>query len=214
MIASRTVCHRCGSTVARYELSLDKVNVATVDDFKLLALWCSTCSGILCPECAGVHIRENSILLGYGFCPVCKERTEPANEQQIKAPMSRSLKKAPPARGFFGKLFGQAQPAPGSFAYLFVVTQYKQPTDSQVANEYLLEVANMCAPGWTSAPPQSRSKMAALWETDAVDRGQLIAWASQAFGEEFKAMSTKYDLSFSRFEHRSGSGQVLVALHR
>jgi hypothetical protein len=213
MSRARTVCHRCGSTVGHIEFSVDKVNVATVDDLKYLAFWCGTCSGILCPECSGVHVGEG-IFLGYGFCPVCEQRVEPATAHQIDSPMSAALKKPVPAQGFFGRLFGSSRPGSGTFAYLFVVTRYKQPTDSEIANQYLLEVANMCAPGWTSTPAQRGGKMAAVWDTDMVDRGQLIAWASKTFGEEFKEMSTKYDLSFSRFEHSSGNGQVLVARHR
>lgn len=201
MSHARTVCHRCGSTVVYIEFSVDKVNVAAVDDLKYLAFWCDACSGVLCAKCADVDVEVGA----YGFCPVCEQRVKPATERQIDSPMSTALKKPLPAQGFFGKLFGSSRPAAGTFAYLFVVTRFKQPTDSHLANQYLLEVANICAPGWTSTPAQSGSKMAALWDADMVDRGQLIAWAGEAFGEEFKAMSTKYDLSFSRFEHSSAT---------
>ena len=215
MNASRTVCHRCGSAVVRHGFSTDNaVNIVTADDIKILAFWCRTCSGVLCPECAGVHFCEGPSIGLDGFCPVCKGLCELATEEQVAAPMSRLLKKPPPVKGIFGKLFGQTRPTPNSFAYLFVVTQHKQPTDSKVANEYLRAVADMCAPGWTSAPAGAGSKMAALWETDAIDRAQFIGWASKAFGEEFLAMSTKYYLSFSRFEHPSGNAQVLIASHR
>jgi hypothetical protein len=128
--------------------------------------------------------------------------------------MSRSLKKPPPARGFFGKLFGQAGGEPGTFAYLFVATRHKEPANQQEAQELLYAFVSLCVPDWSSSPPDGKGRIAAYYETDVVDRGQLIAWASKAFAEKFKAMSTKYDLSFSRFEHPSGNGQVLVARHR
>lgn len=215
MNPSRTVCHRCGATVVHYELSTGKVNLLTIDEIKLMAFWCSTCSGILCTECMGVNVGEG-IFLGYGFCPVCEKRCEQANQEQIAAPISQLLKKPPKPKTFLTRLFGNSEPSSGSFAYLFAVTQCKQPDDPQLAKKYLYEVVQMCAPDWKATPAHALSKMAALWETDVVelDRVQLIAWASQAFHEEFKALSTKYDLSFSQFEHSSGNGQVLVARYR
>ena len=206
-----SVCHRCGSKVVRYEFSTDKVTVASIDELKQLAFWCAKCAGLICTECARINVGEGAFM-PYGFCLVCDQRAELATEEQMVAPMSRALKKPAPTRGWLSKAFGQPSPPAGSFAYLFVVTRHQKPQDTQTANQYLYEVAKMCAVDPSTG--QSPGKLAAAWETDPVDRGQLIYWASQAFHEDFKAMSTKYDLSFSRFEHPSGNGQVVVARHR
>lgn len=216
MSTQRTVCHRCGATVVRYEFSNVKVNIATFETLKLMALWCPACKGVLCCECAGLDFEEGC-LSGYGFCPVCKKGNELATEEHMRAPMSPLLKKPPPQEDSPGQSGDQSRPAPGSLAYFFVVTQYPNPKDSDVANYYITQVAKACGLDVTSDHFRAKlvdGKLSVYFGTDAVDRGQLIAWASEVFGEEFKAISTKYDLTFSRFDHASYEDQILVARHR
>jgi hypothetical protein len=136
----------------------------------------------------------------------------PAEEHQMTHAISPRLRTAPARKGFFARLVGPQPHPPGTLAYLFTVTQHQALSDREAAANYLQSVKEMCV-----EDPQRVSddaKLAAVWETDPVDRAQLVKWASETFGEGFEQMSTKYDLTFVRFEHMSGNGQVLIAHHR
>jgi hypothetical protein len=136
----------------------------------------------------------------------------PGEEPQMTYAISPRLRKAPARKGFFAKLIGQQPQPPGTLVYLFTVTQHQEPSDREAAATYLLSVKEICVEDSQSV--SGDAKLAAMWETNPVDRAQLVKWASETFGEGFEEMSTKYDLTFFRFEHASGNGQVLVARHR
>ena len=207
-----SICHRCGNRVVCREFSEGKVTVITVSQIRESAFFCRQCRGLLCGACAGLapSDTESSLMIGpHGFCPVCKSVAEPALEDQLTVAMSPQLRRASPKKGFLSRLFGQASRPANTLAYLFVITQHPEIADRREAAQYLVEVRQLCLQGADASYPET--KLAAMWDTKSVDRAQLVHWASEAFGETFADLSTKYLLSFVRFEDKSGNGQVLIA---
>lgn len=210
---SASICHRCGSRVVCREFG-EGITVITVSQLKETAYWCAHCEGLLCGSCGGLQpsTSDFSLMLGSAaFCAVCEKAMEPATESQMDHAMSPRLRKPPAKRGVFTRLFGSPPPEAGSLAYLFTVTQCPQPDDREVAVAYLQSVKSICVPD--DLPVSADSKFAAVWDTDPVDRAQIVRWASETFAVGFEELSTKYELTFVRFEHDSGNGQVLIALN-
>lgn len=207
---SASICHRCGSRVNRREFTFN-VTVITVSQIRDTAFYCQECRGLLCGSCAGLapSATESSLMIGIqGSCPVCKRAVEPALEDQLTVAMSVRLRRQA-KKGFIARLIDRPSHPAESLAYLFVVTQHPEIADRKKAAEYLVAIKTLGLKGPDTS--YSDTKLAAVWATDPVDRAQHIQWASEAFGEGFAAMSTKYLLSFARFEHQDGNGQVLLA---
>jgi hypothetical protein len=136
-MSKTTACNRCGSKVIHFEFKSDKVvNIVSIEDMKFEAYWCRKCLGILCVKCAKVKLSEGiSMNFRYGVCPVCSENVGPAVEDQMKAAFSQALKKP---KGWFNKVFGRSSVRPaGAVAYLFVVSEGRDPQDSQVGKRFL-----------------------------------------------------------------------------
>jgi len=212
MITS-SVCNRCGTRVIEYGCPKGKILVLTVDESKMQAQWCSHCNGLLCPECAGIKSGVGISVGGArGACPVCKHGVGLATVEQMSAPMSTQLKQPPKQKNSLAKLFSGPSPIAGAYAYMFIVTAF-EPDSDQAGKQYIAEICDRCAPDLKSDVHRA-AKMGAEFGTSLVDRGQIIHKASKVFNEEYKAMSTKYDVSFKRFEHPTGNGIVLIARHR
>lgn len=212
---SASICHRCGSRVVCREFEEGKVTVITVSELLETAYWCANCSGLLCGSCSGLRpsTSETSLMVGTtAFCCVCKQAMEPAAERKMTHAMSPRLRMPPAKKGLFAKLFGAQSPKDGSVAYLFTVTQHPQPDGREAALAYLQSVKSICMQD--AQLVSGDAKYAAVFDTDPVDRAQMVKWAAETFSMGFEELSTKYDLTFVRFETSSGNGQVLIARNR
>lgn len=210
---SASICHRCGTRVVQREFGAG-LTMITISQLVETAYWCEHCAGVVCGRCGGLEPPKGQVSFMLGttaFCAVCKQAMEPAAEAQMTAAMSPRLRKATTKPGLLSKLFGKKPQPPGSLAYMFTVTTASQPSGPNGGNEYLFALKQRSL--GDAFPISETARFAAVWDTEPVDRAQLVNWASEVFKIDFATLSTAYVLTFIRYEHESGSGQALIALH-